>query len=404
MMTNFYSLSLFTNPKVDNMYKNILCRYKQLTKSLKKKNSIGKKAPFSWSHLGQAIDDRYYRQYLECKYSGSVPNEKSIQTEDEKAADSDYIPNDGELYDAFLNSWALCMVPNGHLQLSEEELLEKKDKIINLMSEFEKDIHRDPTIWCGTHFISSKGHHMHSNTANYRIIRFRNPNTAPLAIERLIDPMKRANTDLCITFLPLRKCGSNSDAHKLCGYVPANEPEEYELDTDNGTDPISMMIKEKLVSRDQCGIQLLLLMGCFSYHLAKVFQPFVENIICIHPHCEIEDGYVVVFVRHFYRKLAQFRDSTQSMDNGSGSMSGIVKRAFYCALDGLKSHVDLKEFQLNDQPECMKVFLMTYHIISYHVIHFSLPMNCGLYIYSQCPCFIVIVRRMRMTRFLSIFN
>merc|ERR1719461_685273 len=67
------------------------------------------------------------------------------------------------------------------------------------------------------------------------------------------------------------------------------------------------MIKSKLVSKEQCGIKLLILNGCHSYHLAKVFQPFVSSIICIHPDYEIEDEWSVAFTMHFYRNLAKVK-------------------------------------------------------------------------------------------------
>ena len=114
--------------------------------------------------------------------------------------------------------------------------------------------------------------------------------------------------DCQIRFEPLSKSGPV--AHQLTGYIPRIEEAKYVVDGSE-SDVISQMIKSKLVSKEQCGIKLLILNGCHSYHLAKVFQPFVSSIICIHPQYEIEDKWSVAFTMHFYRNLAKVKEGNE---------------------------------------------------------------------------------------------
>ncbi len=59
--------------------------------------------------------------------------------------------------------------------------------------------------------------------------------------------------------------------------------QSYKLDVKYGKDEISQIVKKKLISKEKCNIKLLLLLGYHSYDLAKIFEPYVESIICIHP-------------------------------------------------------------------------------------------------------------------------
>ena len=149
--------------------------------------------------------------------------------------------------------------------------------------------------------------------SNVRVFRFKNSSTAALVMQRIIEPMRREKDDYIILFVPLRRAHPKTQA--LCGYVPVSKDEVYELDH------VERIVADKLVSMEQCKIELLLLMGCHSYHLAKVFQPFIRNIICVHPHCKIDDDYCVRFSRFFYRRLAK---------------GDIVEEAFYGALQQLE--------------------------------------------------------------------
>ena len=274
-----------TNPEVDKMYKNILCRYKQLTKSIKTKNSYKKKAPFLWSHLGQAIYEKYYRQYRESKTS--VGNE----IEEEKVDDSDY-------------------------------------------GAIRRDIH----------FQSSNQHHLKSNTTNYRVFQFGHSSTAAKLEKQMINPLKQKNSNYLFIFRSIRKCDEN--AHRLCGYVQRNEAVQYELDTVNRTDPISKMIKEKLVSKDQCKIKLLLLMGCHSYYLAMIFKSFVENIICIHPHSEIEDEYSIMFNSFLHSNLTQHKREVTFVNK--------VRKSFCDSVHGLAAYCNMGVDEVY-VPQCMQV-------------------------------------------------
>merc|ERR1719474_283351 len=156
--------------------------------------------------------------------------------------------------------------------------------------------------------------------------------------ERIIEPLRKEHPNYTFGFRSLRK--STPHAQRWCGYVPVNQPQQMQLDPQNRSCAISQAIARNLVSKEECKIKLVVLMGCYSYHFAKLFEPFVENIICIHPEFEILDNICTQFSEFFYLKLDQCEYGPKKCEKNN------VWRAFYAAKQQLvKCNDKDREFQ-----------------------------------------------------------
>lgn len=262
------------------------------------------------------------------KENDSAESTKFKKCEESKESNDSSPSSDGELYDAFGNTYVLRVVPKdlNNADPSAQHIVFEPD-INRIINKIERGIKKEAEIWNGTTFNSNRGDHVTTGSSHFRIFSFINADIVSMVREEIISPLRKKNDRYHIFFNSLRK--SDPTAYRLCGYVPVQEKKEYDLNT------VGNLIRETLKSREECKIELLLLMGCYSYHLAKVFQPFIENIICVHPRVPIEDKYCVRFSRFFYRKLAQqyTRDRT---------FNRVVKNAFYEALRVLMENADLE--------------------------------------------------------------
>ena len=301
---------------------------------------------YSWALLREAIWRVFPKEIWYALNNESMLND-TMNHDEWKEDDSIYnmkqSADPGGLWSAFAMTYLLTVEPNDldrFLDADAEEQAAIQVTISHIIWEIRSLIRRKHEIFRAVQFMSSQDDHHSSNTLHCRLIYFKNSVTAQKVISEIIEPLKKKYGDFHIELVSLRK--SNPTAYKQCGYIPMNESQALEV---NGTDDISEMIRNELKSMAQCKIKLLLLMGCYSHHLAMVFQPFVEHIICIHPHCEIEDEYTIKFSHYLYEKLAEYKKK--------GTFKN-VPRAFDEALQRLTADIDMVEGEL---PECMQVHI-----------------------------------------------
>ena len=297
---------------------------------------------YSWALLSQAIWKVFPKEIWE-----ALSDEAVLSVDKHR---NEFFGNQREsvdsLWSAFDLTYLLSVEPidvDRFHDADAEEQAAIQVTISHIIWDIQSRIRRKHEIFRAVQFMSTPDDHHSSNTLHCRLIYFKNSVTAQKVISEVVGPLRKKYGDFNIELISLRK--SNPTAYKQCGYIPKNESQPLEVDTVYKTDAISVMIRNELKSMEQCKIKLLLLMGCYSHHLAMVFQPFVEHIICIHPHCEIEDEYTIKFSHYLYEKLAEYKKK--------GTFKN-VPRAFDEALQRLTADIDMVEGEL---PECMQVHI-----------------------------------------------
>lgn len=146
---------------------------------------------------------------------------------------------------------------------------------------------------------------MHSKThANVHIIKFLNMAAIGAALPILRKCFRNYKQHYWYTFRPLSK--ADKDTRKQCGYIDTSQEKRITIDLKHKSDPISKLVAKYLISRTQCKLKLLILVACHSYVLAKVFAPYVANIICVHPYVMIADTTATTFTKHFYPTLRNY--------------------------------------------------------------------------------------------------
>eukprot|EP01084_Bolivina_argentea_P007699 14465_1 len=191
------------------------------------------------------------------------------------------------------------------------------------MEEILKNIRQDEEVSNGFEFSQL----LPAPYLNYKIFRFSNATAISFVKTKIISKIRRKyRNKFNISF---NKLSSSSIASQsLCGYIPLHEEKKIILDLENGTDEISQIIGETLINKKKCNIKLLLLLGCHSYKLAQIFQPYIENIICVHPHTEIDDNICVKFSKYFYNQLSE-------INNNKMKFKYIIMKAFNNAMNKL---------------------------------------------------------------------
>jgi len=153
-----------------------------------------------------------------------------------------------------------------------------------------------------------------SNTsANVQIIRFLNDSALQAAKQRIekIKDMVRVHNEYDIQFRPIDKADKSTQVQ--VGYIPKTQAINYSIDIKHKTDPLSRLLKKHLVSRSHCKIKLLVLNGCHSYILGKIFSEYVENVICINPYVKIQDRTATTFAQYFYAGLHEYVNPTRHL-------------------------------------------------------------------------------------------
>eukprot|EP01084_Bolivina_argentea_P179309 309848_1 len=138
------------------------------------------------------------------------------------------------------------------------------------------------------------------------IIRFVNEYALVLA-EQKMNEMRindKYNHEYNIQFRDMSKADVCTQKH--VGFIAETQEKIYSIDIKNKTDPISKMLKKYLKSKEECKIKLLVLNGCHSYILGKIFGEYVENVICIHPFVKILDKTATTFTKYFYESLQKY--------------------------------------------------------------------------------------------------
>ena len=146
-----------------------------------------------------------------------------------------------------------------------------------------------------------------SNAAcNIHIIRFRNKHALSIAKKKIerIRQNPKYNDDYDILFRNI--CKSDESTKQTVGYIKPTQGKTYNIDIKDKLDPISQMVKTYLISKENCKIKLLVLNGCHSFILGKIFSEYVENVICIHPYVKIWDRTAIIFTKHFYSALQDY--------------------------------------------------------------------------------------------------
>ena len=364
---------------VSSIYKRVLMKYNQLLRKAKKEGSVNLQAKYSWSLMSNAIftvfpkdvwkalslnDEKLLHpfspgtgyRYMEQIIMDSVRKTHCLDLDGSvipsvivRFAFPPDLDNYQTLYTIQDFTCALMVTPKDEsIDIGDDKRTDRTIK--RIIGEIEGGIRGKHEIASGVSFRTTKSRHYTPETLNFRIFQLKNISTSR-SILSLIDNLTEKHNDYLIQFVPLRK--SCPGAYKMCGYMPRNEPKWHPMDTVNGMDDISGMIKYNLKSIKECKIKLLLLMGCFSYHLATVFQPFVENIICIHPHCEIEDIYTIWFGHFLYEKLAQYKRIGALKKVPEAFKEAKQSFSTYIKWEQQKEDSEYKED--NERSECMKV-------------------------------------------------
>ena len=153
---------------------------------------------------------------------------------------------------------------------------------------------------------------------NVHILRFANMASIDAArqqIREIADHPKFWSFD--ILFRPISEADTNTK--RQVGYIKETQAKHFYLDIhgqqkDNDKkvvfrDPISIKLREKLISRKQCTIKLAILNSCYSYALGRKMAEFVENVVCVHPYVQILDSAGCAFATAFYAALKQNSNS-----------------------------------------------------------------------------------------------
>ena len=316
---------------------------------------------YSWALLSQAIWNVFPKEIWQALTNERMLN-MTTHSADECKGD-EYIPNqsdDKSLWTAFASTYLLEVEPSdldSYQDAGQETQAATQIQIVDIIRMIQNRVRGTHEIAKEVVFMSSPDDHVLSNTLHRRLIHFTNSTAEQRVRSEVIDPLRKKYGAFNIELISLRK--SDPTAYRQCGYIPMNETKKIKMDTMHGMDDISRMIRNELKSMAQCNIKLLLLMGCYSHHLAMVFQPFVEHIICIHPHCEIEDEYTIRFSHYLYEKLAEYKKK--------GTFKN-VPRAFDEALERLTADIDMLEVE---PPECMQVNLFCVYVVKHFLL--SLP-------------------------------
>jgi len=316
---------IYRNTEAESLYHLIRSRSRQ------------RRPPYSWPLLARAIEQVFPQNVW--RWLSEQEWRKHAEVGNSPLDGVDTATFDGELHDVFVRSYVLMVDPDPAVVPGPEVIA----VIHRIIQEIERRVRQHPDIRDGIECILTPP----SPLKNYRVFRFRFASAAAMMAEMVekavLSPLRRR----CggwhhISLRILRK--SSLPAYGLCGYVPPNQPVRHELDTVSQSDPISRMVRELLVSKTQCKIKLLVLMGCHSFHLAKVFLPFVPNIVCVHPHSAIADRDCIIFSRFFYRILAKHKNVDK--------LDRIVWKAFYDAIQRVIERAALDGPDGN-RPECV---------------------------------------------------
>eukprot|EP01084_Bolivina_argentea_P286117 490773_1 len=119
---------------------------------------------------------------------------------------------------------------------------------------------------------------------------------------------------------------ADEETKKQVGFVKKMQEKVYRIDIVNKTDPISQMIAQHLKSRQECKIKLLILNGCHSFILGKIFSEYVENVICIHPFVKIRDSTATTFTKYFYQSLSENMNSSKALSQSVLASYGTAKK------------------------------------------------------------------------------
>ncbi len=254
----------------------------------------------------------------------------------------DDIKADNGLYDAFDSTFELAISPlyadkksggsasktklRGKQTGAQQKILEQR--IRSILEEVIKNIRQDEIASNGVEYISPW---LPAPLLNFKILRFSNTAASTCVRTKVVAKIQRKYKGKYDIRFNKLSCAS-IPAYCLCGFVPINDQKSYVLDVQNGQDDISNIIREALVSREQCKIKLLLLLGCHSYKLAQIFAPFIECIVCVHPQTEIDDNICVKFSEYFYHALAE----NDSDCKGKNKFKYTVMAAFENAMNKLR--------------------------------------------------------------------
>ena len=214
--------------------------------------------------------------------------------------------------------------PEKYNNATNEEKMSIEADIQWIIDEFQRRINKNSEIRHGVKWSSTQNDQYYGSR-NYRVYRFRSESIAIMVEQRIVQAMNDQFADYFICFVSPRKCVDDV-GRNLCGFIQKNEGKAYTLHD------ISEIVQETMGSQNsqkKCRIKLLSLNGCYSYHLAKLFERYIPNIVCIHPYAEIEDEYSIKFNHHFTRNLALSEDIPTAFRRSKQDLREDIKLEFY---------------------------------------------------------------------------
>ena len=107
------------------------------------------------------------------------------------------------------------------------------------------------------------------------------------------------------------------EASQFCGYIKDIIQSIIRVHMDHlNENVLAKRVAAFLKSKEECRIKLLIINGCNSYALAKIFSPYVPLIICIHPNTAIYNDTCHEFAEQFYKNFGELHD--KFISNGYG--------------------------------------------------------------------------------------
>ena len=317
LLDEYFLSNLCINRQINGICRQIKTKYKKISSNnlnlIKKLNTNYQL--YQWTIMNIAINQIIPKEVW--TWIDSLDDNGSDSDIDEELENENTI--NGELYNAYHRTFELTVSPfidhdDKYLQIksranpteTEKKILEQSIRAI--MEDILKDIRQDIIISPGREFESPW---LPPPLLNYKILRFQNDSAIRLVRTKIIHKFtSKYRNKYIISFKPLSKATWQS--WSLCGYIPVNEQKPFNITSDRKK-TIENIIKNKLVSKQECKIKLLLLLGCHSYHLAKLFEPYIECIICVHPQTQIDDNTCIKFSDYFYKNLSSFNNKYQQL-------------------------------------------------------------------------------------------
>ena len=150
-------------------------------------------------------------------------------------------------------------------------------------------------------------HYPSDSSPNVHILQFADEAAIEWAMERIEEIQKRSEFwGYLIIFRQLSEADINTK--RQVGYIAQNHLKPIYLDFYGKQDPISILLRQKLISQKQCSIELAVLDGNHSYILGRKMSEFVENVICVHPYVDILDSTAGIFKAAFHETMQRNQD------------------------------------------------------------------------------------------------